>query len=73
MKNLRVFCSALGSRIMVGTVCKDGITMKDGAVDVTSDALKAIIEKVQADSKTGEILVTKDGVPQYEISVKKLV
>jgi hypothetical protein len=73
MKNLRIACSALSSRIMAGKVCKDGMTFKEGAVDVTSDVLKAVIEKIESDSpKTNTIIITRDGKPEYEVSVKRL-
>lgn len=44
---LRVACSALGKRIYAGHVTKDGTRFREPRHDVTSDVLKAIIDKIE--------------------------
>jgi hypothetical protein len=66
---IRVACTALLKRIMAGHPNKDGIALKGGGQDVTSDCLKAIIEFVEP----GKIVVVNEnGTPAYEIEVRKI-
>lgn len=66
---LRVGCAALSGRIFVGRLTKDGRSFKDGKQDVTSDVLKAVIDKVGV----GHIeTVTVDGKPAFEIEVRAI-
>lgn len=66
---LRVACSAFGNRIYVGRIAKNGLSFTDGKQDVTSDCIKAVIEKVGP----GHIeTIEVDGVPTYEIEVRKI-
>lgn len=46
MKN-RIACTALTGRIMLGRVSKSGLDYVGDPVDVTSDVLKAIIDKLE--------------------------
>ena len=67
MKNFRIATAALSGRIYAGRVNKAGTSFLDGKVDVTSDVLKAVIEKVTP----GHIVTVEvDGKPAYEIEVR---
>ncbi|WP_186214670.1 DUF7446 family protein [Burkholderia gladioli] len=66
---IRVACMALSRRIKAGTPNKDGQSFRAGGQDVTSDCVKAIIEFVGVDG-THEVSV--DGVPMYEIEVRRI-
>lgn len=46
MSRLRLACTALGRRIMAGYPTKDGQRLKEPRHDVTSDALKAVVDKI---------------------------
>lgn len=62
-----VACGWTG-RIYAGKLNKAGNAFLDGKQDVTSDVLKAIIDKI----KPGKIeVVTIDGAPAYEIEVRE--
>ena len=66
---ITVACAALSNRIYAGRVNKAGNAFLDGKQDVTSDVLKAVIDKV----KPGHVeTVTVDGVPKYEIEVREV-
>lgn len=67
MKNLRIATAALSGRIYAGRVSKDGTRFLDGKVDVTSDVLKAVIDKV---TPGHVVTVEVDGKPKYEIEVR---
>jgi hypothetical protein len=61
-----VACGWTG-RIYAGKLNKAGDAFLDGKQDVTSDVLKAIIDKI----KPGKIeVVTIDGAPAFEIEVR---
>lgn len=66
---LRVACTALGQRIVLGKVIKGGEFVSDYRKDVTSDCLKAVIDKIGVGNV---VIVEVDGVATYEISVKGL-
>lgn len=63
---MRIACTAFGT-IKAGRPSKDGLSFVGNPVDVTSDCLKAVIEKVGV-GKTMPVSV--DGVPMYEIEVR---
>jgi len=64
-----ISCSPLTKRIRIGTLNK-AKTMYQGALrDVTSECLGAVIEMI-GDNKTH--VVTVNGEPVYEITIKKL-
>lgn len=65
---IRIACTALAKRIVVGTVSKDGLSFTGEPKDVTSDCLKAVIDFVG----DAPAVVTENGKPAYEITVKKL-
>jgi FMN-dependent NADH-azoreductase len=64
---IHVACTALTKRIKAGHTNRAGNTFHRGAVDVTSDCIKAIIEYIGV----GEThVVTVDGVPRFEIEIR---
>lgn len=69
-KKLHVGTSPLTNRIYAGTVLKDGHTWGAGVQDVTGAACGAVVEHVL--SNKGPVTVLCNGVPTYEISVRKL-
>lgn len=66
---LRVACAALSERILAGTPSSDGTRFIGNPVDVTSDCLKAVIEKV---GDNCEVDVCVDGKLAYTIAVRRL-
>jgi hypothetical protein len=64
----RIACTAIDKRIMLGRVSKNGLDFVGNPVDVTSDCLKAVIDKIGIDNTEK---ITIDGVVKYEITVKK--
>jgi hypothetical protein len=68
MGKLVVACGWSG-RVYAGRLNKKGDAFLDGKQDVTSDVLKAVIDKI----KPGNIeTVTVDGVPVFEIEVRRV-
>jgi hypothetical protein len=67
MSQIRIACTALGKRIMAGKVSKSGLDFVGTPVDVTSDAIKAVIDMVGI-GKTHTI--TMDGKPHLEIEIR---
>lgn len=65
---LRVACTIMG-RIVAGHPNKENTGFKGEPVDVTSDCVKAIVEKIGI-GKTLPIVV--DGVPKYEIEIREI-
>lgn len=51
----RIACTALTGRIMAGRVSKDGLRFTGTPKDVTSDVLKAIIDKLKHHGGSFEI------------------
>jgi hypothetical protein len=70
MKKLHVAISPISNRIFAGHVLKDGQTWGAGKEDVTVCACVAVAEHVLANGDP--IIVTRNGKPKYEITVKKL-
>lgn len=68
MSTLRVACTAITKRIQAGRVNKAGDSFIGNPVDVTSDVLKAIIDKVGAGNV---VTVNENGAPAYEIEVRR--
>jgi FMN-dependent NADH-azoreductase len=66
---IRIACTALAKRIMAGRVSKDGIAFIGKPQDVTSDALKALIEFIGINETH---VITVDGKPMFEISVHQV-
>lgn len=67
MSVIRIACTAIGKRIHAGRLNKAGNAFIGDPVDVTSDCLKAIIEKVGI----GQTMpVSENGQPAYEITVR---
>lgn len=63
---IRIACTALGKRILAGKVSKDGRDFVGEPQDVTSDCIKAVIEKVGVGGMT---VVKVGGVDKYSITV----
>lgn len=70
MRKLHIGTSPLTNRIFAGHVLKDGRTWGEGKQDVTGPACGAVIEHVMAIG--GSVLVTVNGAPKYEITVREL-
>lgn len=65
-----IACSPLTGRIFSGRVDSAGGAFVGTKKDVTSDVLRAIVEKAQYHG--GDFIVEADGVPKYRIYVTKL-
>lgn len=66
---ITVACAALSGRIYAGRINKAGTGFLAGKQDVTSDVLKAIIDKVGP----GHVeTISVGGVPRYEIEVREV-
>lgn len=70
MKQLHVAPSPLTNRIFCGHVLKDGRTWAANKQDVTGEACAAVAKHVIANG--APVVITKDGVPAYEITVREL-
>ena len=70
MKPIHVATSPLTNTIYAGHVLKDGRTWGEGKQDVTGVACAAVAEHVLANK--GPVVVTCNGKPKFEISVKLL-
>ena len=68
MENLRLAVSACGEKVYIGKVSKDGIRFSGKKKDVTSDFIKAIIDKF----KNSTAIIGTKGEIQYEIIVREL-
>lgn len=68
---LRIATAALSGRIYAGIPDASNRSFKGATKDVTSDVLKAIVDKAAAEG-TQCLLVTVNGAPQYEIVVRRL-
>lgn len=55
----RIACTGIGGRIMAGRVSKDGRAFTGTPKDVTSDVLKAVIDKLKHHG--GQFDITCDG------------
>lgn len=70
MRKLHVGTSPLTNRIFAGHVLKDGKNWGEGKQDVTGPVCGAVAEHVLANESP--VIVTCNGVPKYEISVRVL-
>lgn len=70
MKKLHVAISPLTDRIYCGGVLKDGITWAANKEDVTGEAFAAVAQHALA--KGGTAVVTANGEPKWEITVREL-
>lgn len=66
----RIACAALTGQIYCGTVTSDGTSFKGAKQDVTSDVLKAMIDKLEFHG--GMLVVTQEGKPVASIWLKKV-
>lgn len=61
MAKLRVACASLSQRIYAGYATKDGTRLKEPRHDVTSDVLRAVVDKIgighQVDIVSGDEVV----------------
>lgn len=67
----RIATAALTGRIFLGTPDPKGQQFIGVTKDVTSDCIKAVIDKVQRE-ETSVLVVTENGVPTHEIEVRKI-
>jgi hypothetical protein len=67
--SIRIACTALGNRIKAGRPNKAGTAFIGEPQDVTSDCLKAVIEKVGVGFVE---TISVDDVPTYEIEVRRV-
>lgn len=68
MTTLRLACTALGRRIMAGYPTKDGLRLKEPRHDVTSDALKAVVDKIGIGS---EVTISDEtGAPLCIVAIR---
>ena len=67
---LRIATAALSGRIYAGVPSGDNRSFRT-AKDVTSDVLKAVVDKAQA-METPCMVVTENGQPKWEIIVREL-
>ncbi|OHD26874.1 MAG: hypothetical protein A2Y38_15485 [Spirochaetes bacterium GWB1_59_5] len=67
--NIVIATAALSKRIYAGRMNKAKTALTDGKQDVTSDVLKAIIDKIGVG---GIETVTVDGKPRFEIEVREV-
>jgi hypothetical protein len=70
LKNLHVGNSPLTNRIYAGTVLKDGWSWGANKQDVTGVACAVVSQHVLA--KGQPVIVTENGKPKYEITVREL-
>lgn len=67
----RLACAALSGRIYLGVPDPAGKQFIGVTKDVTSDCLKAVVDKVLMEG-TNVLVVTANGVPTHEIEVRKI-
>ena len=67
----RIATTALSGRIYLGVPDPAGQKFIGVTKDVTSDCIKAVIDKVQRE-ETSVLVVTENGVPTHEIEVRKI-
>jgi len=67
----RIATAALTGRIFLGVPDPAGNRFVGVTKDVTSDCLKAVVDKVVLED-TSMLVVTENGAPAYEITVKKI-
>lgn len=68
----RIATAALTGRIHLGVPDKEGLAFVGVTKDVTSDCIKAVIDKAMRDDANGMLVVTTNGVPEYEVVVRKI-
>ena len=65
----RIACAAISGRIYLGNVNKTGADFTGGKQDVTSDCLKAVIDKIGVG---GTHQITRNGKPFIEITIRQI-
>lgn len=70
MKHIHVGTSPLTNRIYAGHVRTDGVSWASNKQDVTGSACGSVCEHVLANG--GPVMVTCNGKPKYEITVREL-
>jgi hypothetical protein len=69
-KPLHVAISCLSDRIYCGSILKDDITWASNKTDVTGEACGAVAAHVIANK--APVIVTLNGTPKYEITVREI-
>lgn len=67
MSKIRVATAALSGRIYAGYPTKDGTRFREPRHDVTSDAIKAVIDHIGIGNTA---TINEDGKPAFEITVR---
>jgi len=70
LRPIHVGTSPITNRIFAGHVLKCGVFWGEGKQDVTGAACGAVVEHVIANGEP--VVVSVNGVPTYEISVRKI-
>jgi hypothetical protein len=70
MNRLHVSTSPLTNRIYAGSVLRDGQTWTANKTDVTGEACAAVA--MHALEHGGPVVVTENGVPKWEITVREM-
>lgn len=65
---MRIACTALTGRIVMGRTTRDGLSFSGQKKDVTSDVLKAVIDKAEYHGGTFEI---EGGDEKWTVTVVK--
>lgn len=69
MSRIRIAAGALSGRIYAGTLTKDGTAFREGKQDVTSDALKAVIDHIEPGNTA---TINENGRPRYRITIEEV-
>lgn len=67
MTNIRIACAAITKRIYAGRISRDGTDFIGKKIDVTSDVIKAVIDRIGIDNTD---VVSVNGEPKFEILVR---
>lgn len=70
MNAIKIATAAISGRIYMGRVNKKRDSFLEGKIDVTGDCVNAVCEHVI--SAGGVTVLSANGTPKYEITVKEL-
>lgn len=65
----RIACTALTGRIVMGNVASDMVSFRGPTVDVTSDVLKAVLDKLKIEG--GSMDITANGKVVATLSIQE--
>ena len=69
MRRIRLAAGALPGRIYAGPLTEDSTAFSDGKQDVTSDALKAVIDHVGPGNVA---TINENGKPRFRITIEEV-